>query len=111
MNICTLPKIPEIKNGDTLTMNCVYKIAGVASSLTGFTVLSQIRDLNNKLAKTLTVTLGDQVAAPGSFTLSAGNVDLKPANYFCDIQFTDPTTFVRSTQTFIVPVVQDITYV
>jgi len=111
MRASDLPNIPEIKRGDTLKMSGVYKIAGVASSLAGFTVACQVRDLNNKLVQTLAVTLGNQGTDPGSFTLSAGEIDWRPSTYFCDVEFTDATNFVRSTQTFVIPVVQDITNV
>jgi hypothetical protein len=111
MTTCLDQSLAPIKRGDTLIINGVYKVGGVPESLTGWTVASQVRDRRKTLVETFAILLGDQIIDPGSFSLSAGEINWKAGDYLCDIEFIDPTGFVRSTDTFIIPVLEDITQV
>lgn len=109
MTDCDLLSIDPIKRGDTFQLNGIYKIDGVATSLDLYTITSQVRDSRDRLIATLAVAK-DSIET-GYFTLSGGEIDWKPGTYYCDIQFEDGDGFVRSTETFIIPVQEDITYV
>lgn len=103
--------LPDFKRGDTFTASCVYKIDGVPTTLAGKAIAAQIRTADGTLIDALAVAIPDQVANPGRFTLSATATQtaLWPvAGLRCDIQFTQGGA-VQSTDTFLVPVVQDIT--
>jgi hypothetical protein len=101
------------KRGDTLTWNCTYKdSAGVPINLTGYTVRAQIRDATEVQLVALTYTAANQGTSPGQFTLSATaavTAAWAPGQYRCDIEYTDGSSTVRSTDAFIVEVVKDIT--
>lgn len=101
--------IQPIKRGDTFVVVCTYKEDGTATSVTPFTIRSQVRNARGELTQELTVTKADQVVSVGQFSLSAGAVTWNPGQYQCDIEFSNAGT-VRSTQTFYIPVAQDITY-
>lgn len=110
-DICDLLTINAIKTGDTLDLYGTYKIDGVATSLAGYTITSQVRDSRGTLIDAFTVSLMDQGLLPGGFKLSAGEIDWPAGTYKCDIEFVDGTDFVRSSETFLIPVEQDITHV
>jgi hypothetical protein len=101
--------LPDFKRGDTFALACTYKIDGAPASITGLAIASQIRTVAGDLVAALTVTASDQVATPGQFTLSAASTTAWPiAGLRCDIQITDGAVIISS-DTFLVPVVQDIT--
>lgn len=98
----------KFKRGDTFTLTCTYKVDGVATSVTDIDIESQIRSNNGTLVKELTVT---KQVSTGVFLLSATATEsaLWPtAALKCDVQFSQDGV-VRSTQTFDVIVVEDIT--
>jgi hypothetical protein len=98
----------SFKRGDTLTLSCVYKVNGVAASLADLDIKSQIRNLSRTLIYEFDVIKETQT---GAFTLTAPADDTKlfPLSLlFCDVQFTQGDN-VRSTQTFNVVVIEDIT--
>lgn len=98
----------QFKRGDTFTLTCTYKVDGVATSVTALTIDSQIRNQRNQLIQELTVT---KLVGTGQFTLvaSAENTTEWPVSVLrCDIQFSD-NGIVRSTQTFDISVVEEIT--
>lgn len=105
-----MQSLPDFKHGDTFTLACTYKLDGVPASLTGKTLASQIRTIAGELVAGLTVTQGNQITSPGSFTLTAaaGTAAWPVAGLRCDIQITEGATIISS-DTFLVPVVQDIT--
>jgi hypothetical protein len=80
---CDLLSIDPIKQGDTFQLNGIYKIDGVATSLTLYTITSQVRDAKDTLIESLTVTK-DPVNT-GYFTLSGGEIDWIIGTYYCDI--------------------------
>lgn len=103
------PQIQPIKRGDSFLMACVYKVDSVAADVTNYTIRSQVRDSSNELIEELVVTKADQSTDPGKFVLSAGIIDEWPIDLLrCDIEFSEGDT-VRSTQTFMIPVVEDVT--
>lgn len=110
MNCQTLtPSIQPIKRGDSFLMACVYKEGGVATNVTNYTIRSQVRNSSDALVQQLAVTKADQSTDPGAFVLAAGVIDSWPIDLLrCDIEFSEGGT-VRSTQTFMIPVLEDVT--
>ena len=105
------PMISPIKRGDTFTLACTYKQNGVVYDVTNFTIRSQVRDSEGMLVSELTVTKADQSTNPGVFVLAAAGATAWPVDILsCDIQFSDSEGVVRSTQTFKIPVVEDVTH-
>jgi hypothetical protein len=103
------PTIQPIKRGDSFLMACIYKVGGVATDVTNYTIKSQVRNSSDDLVQQLTVTKADQSTDPGAFVLSAGVISAWPIDLLrCDIEFSEEGT-VRSTQTFMIPVVEDVT--
>lgn len=103
------PQIQPIKRGDSFLMACVYKEGNEPYDVTNFTIRSQVRSSSDELVQELTVTKADQSTDPGAFVLSAGVIDSWPVDLLrCDIEFSEEGT-VRSTQTFMIPVVEDVT--
>lgn len=101
-------KIIKFKRGDTFTLTCTYKVNGVDTSVTAFDIDSQIRDNRGNLIQDLTVT---KLVQTGVFTLTSIATDTAnwPVSVLrCDIQFSQGGS-VRSTQTFDISVVEDIT--
>lgn len=103
------PTIAPIKRGDSFNMSCIYKENGVPSNLTQYEINSQLRDSGDNLVQTLVVTKADQFSLPGAFVLSATDTTVFPIDMLrCDIQFIEGET-IRSTQTFFIPVEEDVT--
>ncbi len=104
------PMISPIKRGDTFTLACTYKQNGVAVSIADFMIRSQVRDSSGALVEELTATKANQAINPGVFVLSAADPMDWPVDVLsCDIQFSDVDDVVRSTQTFQIPVIEDVT--
>ena len=104
---------PPFKRGDTFALSGVYRINGVASQLTNQTIRSQLRTSVGALVANLSVAIDpDQTVNPGRFYLSLVDPAQSatfpaPANLYCDVEVHGGGT-VRSTETFIVPVVPDV---
>lgn len=98
------------KRGDTFLLACTYKENATPVDLSDFDIQSQVRDSMGALVEQLVVSLADQGTAPGVFTLApSSNPPDWPVDLLtCDVQFTKDGV-VRSTQTFEIPVEQDIT--
>ena len=109
----TAQTTPPFKRGDTFALSGVYRINGVATPLSSQTVRSQLRTSVGALVANLSATLDpDQTVNPGRFYLSLVDPALSasfpaPANLYCDVEVRDGD-MVRSTDTFIVPVVPDV---
>lgn len=98
-----------IKRGDTFYLVCTYKQDGLPASLDGYVIASQLRDVSGTLVDTFSVQILDQISNPGVFTLSAGSTTSWPIGcLLSDIQFTFNGD-IRSTQTFKISVLGDIT--
>lgn len=103
------PQIQPIKRGDSFLMVCVYKVGGDPADVTSYTIRSQVRNSSDELIEELTVIKADQSLEPGKFVLDAGIITDWPIDLLrCDIEFSEEGT-VRSTQTFLIPVVEDVT--
>jgi len=100
--------IQPIKRGDTFTVACTYKEDGEPASVAPYTIKAQVRNSRGELTQELQVVKADQSISVGQFALLAGNIDWTPGQYQCDIEFSSGSS-VRSTQTFSIPVIQDIT--
>ena len=104
---------PPFKRGDTFALSGVFRVNGVATPLSSQTVRSQLRTSVGALIANLSATLDpDQTVNPGRFYLSLVDPALSasfpaPANLYCDVEVRDGD-MVRSTETFIVPVVPDV---
>lgn len=105
---CEPLSLDPVKQGDTFQLNGVFKIDDVATSLTLYTITSQVRDSRDNLIASLTVTK-DPINT-GYFTLSGGEIDWSVGTYYCDIEFVDGDDFVRSSETFLIPVIKEITH-
>lgn len=91
-------------------MACTYKENGVAKTVEPYTIRAQVRDSADVLVQEMTVNKADQTTNPGVFVLSAGVISSWPIDLLrCDIQFSEGMT-VRSTQTFYIPVEEDVTH-
>lgn len=109
---CEQPQatISPIKQGDSFLLACTYKQNGVATDVSPYTIRSQVRDSADNLVQELGVSKANQTTNPGVFVLSAGITSQWPIDLLrCDIQFSESQT-VRSTQTFYIPVEEDVTH-
>lgn len=98
------------KRGDSLSWSCAYAdAAGTAIDLTGYTILAQLRDRDDALLAALTVA--NRNDAGGTFDLTAAAAvtdDWSPGSYVCDVELTSSGGTVRSTETFVVRVIADV---
>jgi len=101
-----------LKRGATLDLPMNESVAGVGTDLSGYTITSQIRRLNDDATyHDLTVTIDpDQVTNAGDFVVSATAAETLAwdlAIYECDIRM--ESTDVDFTDTFTIRVVKAIT--
>lgn len=103
----------NFKRGDTFSLLCTRQdSAGAPVNLTGYTITSTAR-VGTSFSDILTVTITS--AAAGQFTLSetAANTANWPISsdasiMYCDVQFVF-SGVVKSSETFIINVIEDIT--
>jgi hypothetical protein len=105
-------QLKKFKSGDTLQISGLYKVAGVATNLTGYTVRSQIKK-GGSLIATFNVVIPNQnqLSNVGMFSMTIPAADTAhwtAGMYVCDIEFTSGG-IVRSTETFEIPVIDGIT--
>ncbi len=104
--------LAEFKRDATFKRGCIYKYAGVASSISGMTLTGQIRNpYGNALVDSLVFTPLDQTAFLGQFSVTSLNADTSAwplGNMLIDFKFniSGDKTY---TDTFILPVVESIT--
>ena len=100
--------LSEFKRGDTFLLACVYKVDGEPAPIDGLTIASQIRQANGSLVATLAVE--PDIVETGKFLLTPDTeTDTWPIDtLFCDLEISE-NGFIRSTQTFQVNVIKDIT--
>lgn len=99
------------KRGDTLEWVVTLTQNGSAVDITDWTITSQVRQ-DTTLVASLTVTKTN--SANGEFSLTAlasQTVSWSLGSHSVDIEFIDGSGFVVSSQTFILALVRDITYV
>lgn len=98
------------KQGDTLDWVITLTDTGTAVDINTWSIRAQIR-ASDTLIATLTVTVVD--AANGLFRLSAtaAQTDSWAAgSHSCDVEFTDGSGNVFSTETFVVNILEDISH-
>ena len=101
------------KRGDTFALSGVYRENGAVVPLTSQVIRSQLRTSTGLLVATLVVVIDpDQTVNPGRFYLglpdpAQSSTFSAPANLYCDVEVEDGQV-VRSSETFIVPVVPDV---
>jgi hypothetical protein len=99
------------KRGDTLEWVVSLTQNNSPVDISGWTITSQVRQ-DTTLVASLTVTVVN--AANGEFNLSATPVQTAGwalGSHSVDIEFINPSGFVVSSQTFVLQLVRDITYV
>jgi len=105
--------IPSTKRGDDWSLVGVYKENDVGVDITNYTIRSQLRDANMNLVCELTVTKSNQTTTPGGFVLSipaGSDTSTWPIGLLVsDIEFLPPGGKKKSTETFQVPVVDEVT--
>lgn len=96
----------HVKVGETLSRACSWSIDGDGVDLTGYTVECAGIDASGAPVS-LSVTLGDQTSAPGSFTISAGastTAQWRTGEVSVDVAFRSGGGDVRKSATFILAV-------
>lgn len=100
------------KRGDTIDWTGFYKINNIPVDLTNINIACQFKKENGTLVISPTITKLDQTSNPGKFNIKvlATATALFPIEKLkADIQYTDLSGSVVSTETFIVNIIQDIT--
>lgn len=98
--------LPPVKRGDSFQLVGVYYVGGQPADVAGIDIRSQVRSSTGELVQELAVIKGSET---GSFVLDAGVIDWPIDVLRCDIEFSDAGT-VRSTETFFIPVEEDVTH-
>jgi hypothetical protein len=103
------PRIIEHKRGDTFEAIVVLALNSVPQNLTGWTIQSQIRGTNSFVA---TLNFNAINLSTGTFSLTAAastTATWPVGTHSMDIQITDSSGFVISTETIVFRVLQDVT--
>ena len=104
--------LAQFKRGDTFSLTATYKVAGVASSLTGMTVTAQIRQVYGlSLVDNFIVTVLDQSAYVGQFVLTPVTADTSAwplGSLVADIKISYGEA-VKHSDSFLVPVIDRVT--
>lgn len=98
------------KRGGTFTLSCTYKVNGVATQLPAG-IRAQLRTSSDRLVSELAMGIVD--ASAGTYTLTDTATDSLAwplATIYGDIQYTDASGNVSSTETFEIPVGKSITH-
>jgi len=103
------PSLQPIKQGDSFLLSCTYQENGQPVDVTDYAIQSQVRDSVGTLLQTLLVVKQDQAFYPGKFTLDGGVIAWPVDLLACDIQTINGDGFVRSSQTFSIPIISDVT--
>lgn len=104
--------IISFKRGDSFRPSlAVTTEAGAVQDITGWEIISQVRDRNGKLVATLDVS--SRVDASGTFVLAPADEDSAEANWPVgdlewDVEYTDAAGLVRSTETITIRCLKDI---
>ena len=101
------------KRGDTFALSGIYRENGAAVALASQVIRSQLRTSTGMLVANLVATIdADQTHNAGRFYLGLSEPTQSagfpaPANLYCDVEV-QVGGVVRSTETFIVPVLADV---
>ena len=99
----------NFKRGDTFQMIGFLGLPTAKIDLTGYAIRCQLRSAAGALIASLTVSI-DLAARTFSLSATAAATSLWPIGRVdCDVEFTDPLSTVRSTQTFRLNIVEGIT--
>jgi hypothetical protein len=106
---CSVKRLPKFKKGNTFLAACTYKELGIVTSVADIDIYSQVRDEFGLLVCSLNVEKANQITNKGVFYLRTSHTSNWPeGNLACDIRF-ENTGNIRSTQTFFIPVIDEIT--
>lgn len=100
------------KRGDTFELTCSLENQGNDVDITGWSVAAQLRKTDDTLVQDMTVTVTD--AAVGEFQITADDTetdDWPIENLEIDVQFTESSGNISSSETFTIAVIKDITRV
>lgn len=98
------------KRGDTFELTCSLENGGNDVDITGWTVAAQLRKTDDTLVQAMTITVTN--ASAGEFTITAANTetdDWPLGNLDIDVEFTEASGAVSSSETFTINVIKDIT--
>jgi hypothetical protein len=101
----------EHKRGDTFLYDAALKetATGPAIDITDWVIAAQIRAVDLTLIEDITVTVTD--AAQGEYELYVADTTTWPIGKArMDVQYTDNTGVIRSTETIDVKIIQDQTF-
>jgi hypothetical protein len=100
------------KRGDTFELTCSLENQGNDVDMTGWSIAAQLRKTDDTLVQDMTVTVTD--AAAGEFKITAADTetdDWPIENLEIDVQFTEFSGNISSSETFTIAVIKDITRV
>lgn len=100
------------KRGDTIDWTGFYKINDVPVDLTNITISCQFRKEDGTLVIAPTIAKLNQGTNPGKYIISVNAATTSTfalGKLKADIQYTDVSGFVVSTETFSINIIQDIT--
>jgi len=103
------------KIGDTIEWGCTYKDSdGVAIDLTGYTIRSQARLVDQFDSVLFDLSIGNGITinslVDGTFTIKIQDTTSYTKDFFnVDIEYTDSQSVIKSTDTFTLQMLQDIT--
>jgi hypothetical protein len=100
------------KRGDTFELTCSLENQGNDVDMTGWSIAAQLRKTDDTLVQDMTVTVTD--AAAGEFKITAADTetdDWPIENLEIDVQFTEVSGNISSSETFTIAVIKDITRV
>lgn len=98
------------KRGDTFELTCSLENGGNDVDITGWTVAAQLRKTDDTLVQAMTITVTN--ASAGEFIISASDTetdDWPIENLEIDVQFTEASGNISSSETFTINVIKDIT--
>lgn len=88
----------KVRQGATLVLSCVHKVAGVASSIVGMTITSHVRNYQNTDVDELTYAAVDENAGTFKLTATAAQTALWPTGpLYWDIRLESPGSVVQLT--------------
>lgn len=77
--------------GETMRWAGTWSAASVPVNLTGYSLLTEVRrPLDPAFLQTSPATLGDQVAAPGTYTVDVSSLALGAGSYQLRLRITEP---------------------
>lgn len=103
----------EHKRGDTFRQDVTVKIDGVAVDISDWVIKSKLRTVEKALIQPFTITLTAPESGQYRLSAEAEDTSLWPVGKLkMDIEYTYPSdgTFVISSETYDVKVIQDQTY-